>query len=164
MICKREKSRWRMIFFLKKETYRIRILRIFGPYLRQRRHFWTCVVRKMTKAVASGTCCLCANIRGDFYTLFDPFVRPLSTPPRWPGSPSGHNIATTTLTTIIKYRPLVCLLRASVMMHYPKCIVRAQIDNSQWREYCIRKVAIDNWNEIISSRYAVPPKTMTNTE
>lgn len=58
----------------------------------------------------------------------------------------------------------VCLLRASVMMHYPKCIVRAQINNSQWREYNIRKVAINNWNEIISSRYAVPPKTITNTE
>lgn len=108
-ICKREEFRWRKIFFLKKETCWIRILRIFGPYLRQRRYFGTCVVRKMTKAVASGTCCLCANIRGDFYTLFDPFVRPPSTPPRWPGSPSGHNIATTTLTTIIKYRPLVCV-------------------------------------------------------
>lgn len=58
----------------------------------------------------------------------------------------------------------VCLLRASVMMHYPKCIVRAQIDNSQWREYNIRKVAINNWNEIISSRYAVPLKTITNME
>jgi len=104
--------------------------------------------------------------RREFYTLstLSSMDRP---PPRWSGSPSGHNIAITTLTTIIKYQHLVIRMCCCAR---PPCVIRialSELKSTICNDVHIVSVkfTIVSQNGILSSsRYAVPPKTITNND
>lgn len=89
--------------------------------------------------------------RRDFYAppTLSFAVRP---PPRGSGSPPGHNIvATTTLTTTIKYRHLVIFV--CVGCARPSCIVRIALSRAQiCNDVRIVLVRLPSRNEIYDHR------------
>jgi len=94
------------------------------------------------------------------FSTLSSVVRP---PPRWSYNPSGINIATTTLTTIIKYQPLVSVALVRLVLsksHCPSSNRQSAMTCILYRRGCNRQSRLNNIIDVV----CVPPKTITNDD